>query len=95
MGLLNLEIPIQCLKVLKSSKSIPLDYNCVIMHVRGHRSVWELRDHTRAKYKTIDTPKIDNILKIFNMLSIFGVSVLYFIKILSGSRNTRARGSKR
>ena len=56
MGLLNLEIPIQCLKVLKSSKSIPLDYNCVIMHVRGHRSVWELRDHTRAKYKTIDTP---------------------------------------
>jgi hypothetical protein len=50
------------------------------------------------KYKTIDTPKIESILKntkkkcfqfvFFKMLSIFGVSiVLYFIKILSGSHN--------
>ena len=33
------------------------------------------------KYKTIDTPKIDNILKIyfFNMLSIFGVSIVLYL----------------
>ena len=45
-------------------------------------------------YKTSETPKIDNIFiyqkKLFfiKMLSIFGVSlVLYFVKILSGSKN--------